>query len=121
MRKTPKRDDRIRSAKNWIKTYSGKNIIKGYSKKYSVDMLCAVKELRMIGIEISEEYEIKLRQSLESLRQQRLSGKLKRENGLKARIGYDSDENFEMILGYTNGGFPYGITHEEMDELNNEE
>jgi predicted membrane metal-binding protein len=121
MRKTPKREYRIRYAKDWIKTYSGKNIVKGYSKKYSVDKLCAAKELRMIGVEISEEYEKQLRQSLESLRQQRLSFKLKRENELNTLGEFDSDENFAMILGYTSGGFPYGVTHEEMDELNYEE
>jgi ribosomal protein L34E len=42
MKKTPKREYRIRSAKSWIKTYTGKNVVKGYSKKYSVDKLCAV-------------------------------------------------------------------------------
>ena len=120
MRKTLKREYRIRSARDWIKTYSGNNIVKGYSKKYSVDKLCAVKELKMIGVEISEEYEKQLHQSLESLRQQRLSFKLKRENELNALGEFDSDENFAMILGYTSGGFPYGVTHEDMDEINNE-
>jgi len=67
MRKTLKREYRLRSANDWIKTYSGKNIVKGYSKKYSVDKLCAIKELAMIGFKISEEYENQLRQSLESL------------------------------------------------------
>jgi ribosomal protein L34E len=113
MRKTPKREYRIRSAKNWIKTYSGKNIVKGYSKKYSVDKLCGVTELRMIGVEISEEYKKQLRQSLESIRQQRLSFKLKRENELNTLDEFDSDENFTLILGYTSGGFP----HEEMEEI----
>jgi len=25
-----------------------------------------------------------------------------------------------MIMGYTSGGFPYGITHEEMEQINND-
>ncbi len=120
MRKTPKREYRIRSAKYWIKTYSGNNIVKGYSKKYSVDKLCAVKELRMIGVEISEDYENQLRQSLESLRQQILSFKKKREDKLNALCEFESDENFAMILGYTSGGFPYGVTHEELEQIINE-
>ena len=73
MKKTLKREYRLRSAKDWIKTYSGNNIVKGYSKKYSVDKLCAVKELRMIGFEITEEHENQLQKSLESHKQQRLS------------------------------------------------
>jgi len=120
MKKTPKREYRIRSAKNWIKTYSGKNIVRGYSKKYSVDKLCAVKELRMIGVEISNEYERQLRQSLESLRKHRLSFIKKREDELNTSCEFESDENFAMIVGYTSGGFPYGVTHEEMEQINNE-
>jgi len=120
MKKTLKREYRLRSAKDWIKTYSGNNVVKGYSKKYSIDKLCAVKELRMIGLEISEEYENQLRQSLESLKQQRLSLKKKREDELNTLCGFDSDENFAMILGYTSGGFPYGVTHEEMEEIKSE-
>jgi hypothetical protein len=121
MRKAPKRESRLRSAKEWIKAYSGNNRVKAYSKKYSVDKLCAVKELRIIGVEISEEYENQLRKSLESLKQQRLSFKKKRENELNALSELESDENFAIILGYTSGGFPYRVKHEEMEELNNEE
>ena len=121
MKKTPNRKYRLNSAKDWIKIYSGKNIIKGYSKRYSVNKLCAVKELRMIGVEISEEYEKQLINSMEALRKQRLSFKIKRENELNSSCGFDSDENFAMIMGYTSGGFPYGVTHDEMEKLNNEE
>jgi ribosomal protein L34E len=120
MKKTPKREYRLRSAKSWIKTYSGNNIVKGYSKKYSVDKLCAVKELRMIGVDISEEYEKQLINSMEALRQQRLSYKKKREDKLNALCGFESDENFAMIIGYTSGGFPYGVTYEEMEQINDE-
>lgn len=34
---------------------------------------------------------------------------------------WESDENFAVIIGYTSGGFPYGITHEEMEYLNEKE
>jgi len=117
MKKTLKREYRLHSAKNWIKTYSGNNIVKGYSKKYSVNKLCAVKELRMIGFEISEEYEKQLINSIEALRQQRLSFKKKREDELNVSCELESDENFAMIIEYTSGGFPYGLTHEEMDVI----
>jgi hypothetical protein len=36
-------------------------------------------------------------------------------------ISPDSDETFAFIVGYTSGGFPYGITHEEMDEIERNE
>lgn len=28
----------------------------------------------------------------------------------------ESDETFAFIAGYTSGGFPYGVTWEEMDK-----
>ena len=121
MKITPNRERRLSSAKSWIKAYSGNNLVKGYSKKYSVDKLCAIKELRMIGVEISEEYEKQLINSMEAHRQQRLSFKKKREDELNALCDFESDDNFAMIIGYTSGGFPYGVTHEEMEETNNEE
>jgi hypothetical protein len=120
MKKTPKREYRLSSARSWIKSYSGNNVVKGYSKKYAVDKLCAVRELRMIGVEISEEYEKQLINSMEAHRQQRLSFKKKREDKLNALCGFESDENFAMILGFTSGGFPYGVTLEEMEKINNE-
>lgn len=118
MKKTPTREYRILTARSWIKTYSGQNIVKRYSKKYAVDKLCAVKELRMIGVEISEEYEKQLINSIETLRQQRLSFKKKREGELNTLCDFESDENFAMIIAYTSSGLPYGVTHEEMEEIN---
>ena len=117
MKQTLKREHRLRSAKDWLKTYSGNNVVKGYSKKYSVNKLCAIKELRMLGIEISEAYERQLINSMEALKQQRLSFKKKREDEINASCGFESDENFAIIIGYTSGGFSYGVTHEEMEEI----
>ena len=115
--KTLHRNKRLKSAAEWVKTYSGKRIVHGYAKRYGVDKLCAVKELRLIGIEISEEYENQLRQSIEALKKQRQFKKYKKEQELNSLSGFDSDENFAFIAGYTSGGFPYGITHEEMEEI----
>ena len=74
----------------------------------------------MIGVKISEEYERQLINSMEALKQQRFSFKKKREDELNALCEFESDENFSMIIGYTSGGFPYGVTHEEMKQINNE-
>ena len=56
-KKSKNRETRLLSAREWTKTYTGSNLVKGYAKNYGVDKLCAVKELRMIGIQISDEYE----------------------------------------------------------------
>jgi hypothetical protein len=71
MRKNHKREYRLSAAKKWIETFSGMNIVKSYSKKFSVDKLCAIKELQMIGVEISAEYERQLINSMKDLSEQR--------------------------------------------------
>ncbi|TDO02833.1 hypothetical protein DET52_104300 [Sunxiuqinia elliptica] len=73
----------------------------------------------MIGVEISEEYERQLINSIQTHRLQRLLFKKKREEELNGRSSFESDENLAMIIGYTSGGFPYGVTHKEMEEINN--
>ena len=34
---------------------------------------------------------------------------------------FESDETFAFIAGYTSGGVPYGITWEEMEEIEKKE
>ena len=46
--------------------------------------------------------------------------KTKKISYLKAFLSYFLGlVTFAFIVGYTSGGFPYGITHEEMDEIEN--
>ncbi len=45
----------------------------------------------------------------------------KRNKEIKAEdVEFDSDENFAFIVGYTSGGAPYGLTHEEMNDIEKE-
>lgn len=113
MNKTKARVSRLNSGKVWINTYSGQNIIKAYCKKYAVDKLCAIYELRILGANISENQESEIKRSIEELKEHRK----KRIAELNPVICMDSDENFASIVGYTSGGVPYGITHEEMEEI----
>jgi hypothetical protein len=69
------------------------------------------------GVEITEAYEKQLINSMEVLRQQRISFNKKLEGELKVSCEIENDENFAMIIGYTSNGFPYGVTHEEMEEI----
>ena len=39
-RKRLKRKSRLLSAKSWIPRYTGKNIVKGYAKRFGADLLC---------------------------------------------------------------------------------
>ena len=50
-------------------------------------------------------------------RKRRKSKKQNQKEEHENKQGYDSDENFAMIIGYTSGGAPYGVTHEEMEKI----
>lgn len=44
------------------------------------------------------------------------SKRKKKQEGFKDRL-FESDDTFAFIVGYTSGGAPYGITWEEMEEI----
>jgi len=115
-RKRIKRNQRLKLARQWLRDYSGNHIVKGYAKWYGVDLLCAITELRMNGIQISEEYEIQIKQSIEV---ERL--KKERKNKRQESLEEYSDRRYAYIAGYTSNGVPFGITHEEMEKNLNKE
>ena len=101
-------------AKNWIKIYNGKNVVKGYSNWFGVDLLCAITELRMAGETISADYEERVKKSLQNKINQR---QLNKENaGFEQEPINEWDEDFEFIAGYTSNGVPYGIGEDELVE-----
>lgn len=60
------REGRLHAAKLWLRTYNGKNIVRGYSKHFAIDLLGAVRELEMIGISIDDNYKKQLRADLKN-------------------------------------------------------
>jgi hypothetical protein len=50
------RPARVQSARHWLSTFKGKNIVQGYRKRYGVDWPCAVYELQMLGVELDPAY-----------------------------------------------------------------
>jgi hypothetical protein len=54
--KTKKCPARLQSATHWIPTYTGKHIVRGYRKRFRVDVICAIQELRMLGVRLDESY-----------------------------------------------------------------
>ena len=44
-----------------------------------------------------------------------------KENEKQYGEEFGSDENFAFIVGFTSCGVPYGITHEEMAEIEKNE
>jgi len=113
------RQRRLQAARCWLQDYKGKNIVRGYRKHFGVDGICALVELKMLGVEIDPDYEVRLKQTVEnkikSNRQRRL--KKLQEEAEREEIEFykDHDAHFDYIAGYTPGGVPFGVTWEEKE------
>lgn len=113
-KKKYKINNRLQAGQHWIKEYEGKNLVKGYRKRFKVDSLCAVTELEMLGCKIDAEYKKQLERTLEAKIKKRKEKKAEEESELLDIL--DSDDTFSFIAGYTSGGAPYGTTWEECDD-----
>ena len=89
-----KRDSRLLTAKTWATEYNGRNLVKGYSKHFAVDKLCAIKELTLLGYRFDEEYVQQLKQSIEA--QKKLIEKRKKLREEKITINIYDD--YECML-----------------------
>jgi hypothetical protein len=103
---------RLKSAERWVATYRGHDLVRSYKQRYGVSDVCAVLELRMLGVEAPDARLDEARrneQDRAALHARRKQRKLPRDE-----LG-GSDETFAFIAGYTEGGAPYGTTWEEME------
>ena len=110
--KRMKQPGRLQSAKNWLPTYKGKNILQGYRKQYGVDLLCAIRELEMLGVVLNPEYIKAVKQSVEGGLLARKRKKIEKQEGVEGVYGVDYDEYFSFIAGFTEGGASYGVPWE---------
>ena len=120
-RTTLKRPQRLHSAAQWLKTitFTGKRLVHAYARKYNTDLLCSIRELRVLGVSITTEYEDAVKRALAqrlAIRHQKNLERLRMESGLNDCC----DENFSFIAGYTSGGAPYGIPWDETMRLQTE-
>jgi hypothetical protein len=111
-------EQRIASARStdWVKTYPGKKLVKGYKKAFNVDTLTAIAELRILGVMFPKGYEQRVRQAIIDAAAARKRKKEERKRREEELFGNDSDETFAFIAGYTTGGVPFGVTWEESEE-----
>lgn len=71
-------------------------------------------ELKSIGVVIPEMLEKQIIKSHQLLNEQ----KKEKQNSEDAAIFLlDSDKYFTFIAGYTSNGVPFGLTHEEFDQI----
>jgi hypothetical protein len=109
------RQSRLQAARHWISKYEGKNIVRGYWRHFEVTPICAALELRMLGLEISDDYITKLRTDEEARRKANERRRELKKEREWIDLYPDSDETFAFIAGYTPGGAPFGLTLEELE------
>ena len=51
-RKRMQRQARLQAAVKWRSGYCGKNLVRGYARWFGVDLVCAITELRMLGVDV---------------------------------------------------------------------
>ena len=93
------RQCRLQAAKTWLRSFPGQNIAREYRKHFGVDSLCAIRELRLLGVAIDPAYE---RTALAALNARKK--KHKRED--EFLINEESYFGFAFIPGFTAGGAP---------------
>lgn len=47
----------------WVESYTGGDLVRGYARWYGVDLVCAVIELRLLGVQITAEREEQARRT----------------------------------------------------------
>ena len=120
-RKSFKRDQRLQSAKSWLPTYEGKNVFRGYRKRYGVDWPTALRELELRGVEVTPAYREQVLRTVREQAEAKKRKRLEKAAELESMLGIEQDEYFAFIVGYTSGGAPYGITWEEWEKLDDSE
>ena len=113
-RKRWTRIQRLDAAKKWIPTCRGGDLVQRYKKWFGVTDVCAVLELRILGVDIPDE---RLEQARRNERDRAADNARRKQKRARPRTIRESDETFAFIVGYTEGGAPYGVTWEEMQAL----
>jgi hypothetical protein len=117
-RKRFRRSQRLQSARSWLETYDGENVVKAYRKRYGVDWPTAFEELEILGVEIDPAYkEAVLRTVQREIDVRREKQRWRRADQERAVRGWDQDDRFAVIIGHTSGGAPYGLTWEEWEDI----
>ena len=116
-RKSFRQDQRLQSAKSWLPTYEGKNVFRGYRKRYGVDWPTALQELEMLGVEVTPTYREQVLRTVQEQAKAKKRKRLGKAAELESMLGIEQDEHFAFIVGYTSGGAPCGITWEEWEQM----
>lgn len=112
-RKTLNRTGRLLVGKAWISIYRGKNLTRGYAKHYGVDLLCAIVELRMLGVPVSAVYEEDIKKSIAA--RAKLKQKTRESYGMPDDLIDWEDVDMAFPAGYVDQDTPFGVRWEELE------
>jgi hypothetical protein len=102
-------------ATGWVEEYKGRNIIAGYSKWFAVDLLCALIELRLLGIKIDPGREEQIKASIKARAAQRARRKKLREQAQIGEVHADPDD-FLFILDCAGDYLTDWVRTDELQE-----
>lgn len=103
---------RLQSGHHWLRNFSGKRVVPSYARWFGVDLVCAAKELQILGVYFSPEYLVALQRTATE------RSRHCRDVPKEAKIEVEPIWNqFAYIAGYTEAGLPFGVTWEEMQDL----
>ena len=88
--------------------------MRSYAKWFGVDLLCAVKELSLLGVTVDPDYVAQLKTTFNARRSRK--PKQSPQKAESTGYGVDWDETFAYIAGRTEAGFAYGVTWEELTD-----
>lgn len=109
--KRMKRNQRLQSAKQWILTYRGKSLVRGYKNHFGVDQVCALLELKALGERIDEEQIKKARKTVI----QKGESKIVKLCDAKLVHYPDPDDCHYFVAGHTSGGIAYARRSHQMN------
>src|SRR5687767_9104181 len=113
-RKRMARTARLQSARHWLETFSGKRVVASYARWFGVDLMCAARELQMLGIRFAPKYLDSLRRSAAG-RSRCVRDVVSSAGVVDAESAWDHE--FAYIADYTEAGLPFGVTLTEMEDL----
>jgi hypothetical protein len=116
-RKRMTRQGRLSSAgaTQWVENYKGKNVIVGYAKWFAVDLVCALVELRLLGVKIDQGRENQIKASIEARAAQRTRRRKLQESVQTCEFHPFSDD-FAFIDDCALDCVPYELCLQELEE-----
>lgn len=100
---------RLQSAKHWLPTYTGRDLVKGYRNWYGMSSICAIIELRQLGIKVDEQRWLQAKRTEESKMQHRVRKKQQTEKrAAEEAVFVESDENCACIAAHRKWGVSSG-------------